>query len=292
MIEMAQSGSLIAPYDVGFMLRAGLDARLATWALAPDGNLIETPSSWLMPVRRGGLPAMLKVFKPHSDERDAARYLRYLDGKAAVRVLAADDESLLMERVDGGRSLAAMALSGADEEAAEILAATILELQAPRADPIPPALVPLTEQFAALFRRSAEHGLLARCAAVARRLLATQRDVTPLHGDLHHNNVLDGGARGWLAIDPKGVLGERTYETANLLRNPWPHAGLVHDADRMRRLADLYAARLGLDATRILSFGLVHCGLGAAWDMDDGCDPAYSLKCAELLADLVAPAAI
>jgi streptomycin 6-kinase len=132
---------------------------------------------------------------------------------------------------------------------------------------------------------------LARCATVARRLLETQRDVVALHGDLHHGNVLDGGPRGWLAIDPKGVIGERTYETANLLKNPWPHAALVHDAGRMQRLAQLYSARLGMGEKRILAFGFAHAGLSTAWDMDDGLDPGYSLRCAELLESLVDKAA-
>jgi streptomycin 6-kinase len=130
---------------------------------------------------------------------------------------------------------------------------------------------------------------LLRCAAVARGLLATQHDVVPLHGDLHHANVLDGGARGWLAIDPKGLIGERTYETANLLKNPWPHTCIVHDAARMQRLAQLYSELLGMDARRILAFGLAHAGLSAAWDMDDVFDPSYSLRCVELLERLVDP---
>jgi streptomycin 6-kinase len=68
----------------------------------------------------------------------------------------------------------------------------------------------------------------------------------PLHVDLHHSNVLDAGPRGWLAIDPKALLGERTYETANLLRNPWPHGDIVHSSGRMDRLAAFYAERLNL----------------------------------------------
>jgi streptomycin 6-kinase len=266
-------------------------ARLATWSLVPEGSLFETPSSWLMPVRRDGTAAMLKIFKPTSDERDATALLRYYDGEAAVRVLAEDDGALLMERAEGGCSLGAMAISGADLEAAEILADTLLRLHAPRAEPIPCSLTPLERQFESLFRRTAEHALLARAAAVARDLLANPHDSVPLHGDLHHGNVVDGGKRGWLAIDPKGVIGERTYETANLLRNPWPHAGLVHDTGRMRRLAYFYAERLSMDAGRILAFSLAHCGLGATWDIDDGLDPGYSLRCVELLSSLVEPTA-
>jgi len=269
------------------MTNPALATYLAKWSLIADGGEIETPSSWLMPVRCGGVLAMLKVFKPASDERNGTELFRYFDGEAAVRVIEADDDALLMERADGPRSLVAMATSGADIEAAEVLAATVSRLHAPRSGPIPRVLTPLEDQFASLFARAQEHPLLARCAAVARRLLASPHDIVPLHGDLHHANVLDGGARGWLAIDPKALIGERTYETANLLTNPWPHAEIVHDAGRMRRLAQLYAGRLDLDVERVLSFSLAHAGLSASWDMDDGFDPGYRLRCVELLDGLV-----
>ena len=42
-----------------------------------------------------------------------------------------------------------------------------------------------------------------------RKLLAEPREVCALHGDLHHDNVLDFGPRGWLAIDPHALVGER-----------------------------------------------------------------------------------
>jgi streptomycin 6-kinase len=146
--------------------------------------------------------------------------------------------------------------------------------------------VHLDRQFASLFKRAGEDSRLRSSAAVARALLATRRDVIPLHGDLHHSNVLDGGARGWLAIDPKGLLGERTYEVANLLGNPWPHGKIVHSSERIRRMAALYAAQLGMQPDRVLAFALAHAGLAASWDLEDGSDP-YRLKCVEVLAPLL-----
>lgn len=269
------------------MTDPALAACLAKWSLVTDGRLIETPSSWLVPVRRGAVPAMLKIFKPASDERNGTALLRYFDGEGAVRVIEADGDALLMERAGGPRSLVAMATSGADIEAAEILADTVAKLHAPRSGPVPRTLTPLEDQFAALFEREQEHLLLTRCVSVARRLLASQHDIVPLHGDVHHANVLDGGARGWLVIDPKALIGERTYETANLLTNPWPRAGIMHDAGRMQRLAQLYAGRLDLDVERVLAFSLAQAGLSASWDMDDGFDSRYRLKCVELLSPLV-----
>lgn len=40
-----------------------------------------------------------------------------------------------------------------------------------------------------------------------------------LHSDLHHENILSS-ERGWLAIDPKGVLGKREFEVTAFMRNP------------------------------------------------------------------------
>ena len=137
-----------------------------------------------------------------------------------------------------------------------------------------------------LFAQETQTPLPARCPAVARHLLATGRETTALHGDLHHDNVL-ASPRGWPAIDPKGLSGERTYEVANLLCNPQPHGDIVHHPDRMRHLAALYSERLRLDPQRVLGFALTHAGLSAAWSLEDGRDPTFRLQCAAVLDLLV-----
>ena len=63
--------------------------------------------------------------------------------------------------------------------------------------------------------------------------------------------------------------------------------GIDHDSGRMHRLALLYSARLGLPYERVIAFALAHAGLSASWDMDDGFDPGYRLKCIEALDPLV-----
>jgi streptomycin 6-kinase len=257
------------------------------WHLVPDGAVTETPSSWLVPVRRGAVPAILKMLKPSSDERRAAAWLRYIDGDGAVRLYESDANALLLERVNGPRSLMAMVTANGDDQTAEILADTVAKLHAPRSGHIPPRLTPLREWFSSLYAHESAMQLLGRCAAVARKLLANERDAAPLHGDLHHGNVLDGGERGWLAIDPKALIGERAYEVANLLGNPSPHGEIVHHTDRMQRLTRLYAGRLGLDPRRVLAFAFAHAGLSASFDMDDGRDPSFGLRCAEVLEPLV-----
>lgn len=93
-----------------------------------------------------------------------------------------------------------------------------------------------------------------------------------LHGDVHHNNILDFGPRGWLAIDPKRVTGERTYDYANLICNPdLPSAT---DPARFNRQVALVAAQAGLEPRRLLQWVLAFAGLSAAWFLEDDDAPA------------------
>jgi streptomycin 6-kinase len=257
------------------------------WRLVPEGRIVETPTSLLLPLRSGSGPAMLKLLKGESDERRSAAVLRHYDGHRALRLIAADDAALPMERANDEPSLTAMALSGGDENSAHILATVVAKLHVPRARQSPAGMPPLRDWFGALFAREHDAAILGRCCAVARRLLRQDEGSVLLHGDLHHGNVL-ASARGWLAIGPKGVIGERSYEVANLLGNPFPAGEIVHDRDRMLRLAKLYAECLGLDVARVLAFALAHAGLSACWSMEDGDDAGYRLACAAILDPLVA----
>lgn len=50
-------------------------------------------------------------------------------------------------------------------------------------------------------------------------LVASPASRLLLHGDLHQFNILAAG-KEWLAIDPKGLIGERECEIGPLILNP------------------------------------------------------------------------
>lgn len=264
---------------------------LVRWDLTPDGEAFSTAyHNHLMPVRRGRERAMLKIAMGQ-EEREGAGLMSWWAGDGAARVLAHQDEALLMERCEGPRSLVEMACSGADDEASEILCAAARRLHAPRPGPRPTMLVPLPVWFRQLEPAAArEGGVLALAASAARDLLASPRDGKVLHGDLHHGNVLDGGARGWLAIDPKGLFGERGFDFGAIFWNP--DSGF-HDGDRppvatlpgrlARRIAVISRAA-DLEPARLLRWVLAYAGLSAAWDLDDGGRPRVALTVARIAA--------
>ncbi|WP_047295302.1 MULTISPECIES: aminoglycoside phosphotransferase family protein [Pseudomonas] len=239
---------------------------LQRWALVPDGEPIITPGSRLLPVNYGDAPAMLKIALD-TDEQYGNRLMVWWDGDGAAQVLAHHENGLLLERAMGRRSLMHMALHGEDDDATRIMCTALARLHAPRPTPSPP-LVELAPWFASLRVAAAKHGgAYALSLQTAEALLADPQDVVVLHGDMHHDNVLDFGKRGWLAIDPKRVRGERGFDYANLICNPdLPTAG---DAERFRRQVDVIVEAAMLDRQRLLQWVQAFAGLSAAWFMED-----------------------
>ncbi|MGD9713144.1 MAG: aminoglycoside phosphotransferase family protein [Thermomicrobiales bacterium] len=236
------------------------------WGLDADGEPIVTPISALLPVRSGRQPAMLKILM-NDEERAGSDLLAWWDGHGCVRVLNRANDAVLLERATGQRSLLAMAMSGRDDDATRIICEAASVLHTPRAKPPPSSLVPLDRWFAPLLQFAAgRRDIFQRAAECAERLLSTPREVTVLHGDLHHGNVLDGGSRGWLAIDPKGLIGERTFDFVNILRNPLGCFG--NDPLRLARQVDVIARAATLDTARLLDWTIAFCGLSAVWNLE------------------------
>ncbi len=256
---------------------------LESWRLRPDGPSFTTGiGSRLMPVIAGGERAMLKIACGEEERRGGA-LMAWWAGEGAARVLARGGDAILLERAMGRDSLEAMALDGEDDAAAAILCQVAAGLHAPRERPPPDSLVPLAVWFRQLEPAAqARGGVFVKSAAAARELLGEPRDTVVLHGDLHHGNVLDAGQRGWIAIDPKGLIGERGFEFANIFNNPSRELALA--PGRLPRLVGIVAQLAGLEPVRLIKWILAYSGLSAAWSLDSGEDGSGAMAVAELAA--------
>ena len=250
------------------------EAHLRRWNLVPDGPPIRTHTSDLLPVMAAGEPAMLKLART-TEEKRGNRLMAWWDGEGVAKVLARHGRALLLERASGDRSLVHMARSGLDREASIIICDVADRLHNRETSP-PLGLVPLEQWFTELGSSAGrEYRVQAAALAASRDLLASQRDVVTLHGDLHHGNVLDFGST-WRAIDPKGLCGERTFEFVNMLRNPDPAVATA--PGRLAAQATLVAERARLDRRRLLEWALAFAGLSAAWTLADGDTPDLDLS--------------
>ncbi len=257
------------------------DHYLKRWGLTLDGDAFVSLNGHLLPVRQGDTPAMLKIAQS-PEEQAGNQLMAWWGGDGAAPVLAHNGEALLMTRAQGSASLAQMAADGRDDQATRILCAVVARLHTPRSEPMP-ALVPLAQWFEALWGAAATHGgVLEYSARAARALLAEPQEVVVLHGDIHHGNVLDFGPAGWLAIDPKGLYGERGFDYANILCNPDDASALAPGAFA-RRIAIISTAA-GIDRRRILQWVLAWAGLSATWMIEDGVEPDSRLEMAKLAA--------
>ncbi len=279
---------------------AALGPLLARWRLDPDGAATRTASSVLAPVRRDGARLMLKV-PLVEEERRGGRLMAAWAGRGAAPVLAADaDGTVLMARAgDPGILVREASTDGPEADARDDRATRILARAAGRLHLVPLDAPTVAEAvpLAVWFRELVEPARplprsLDRGAGVARELLAGSAPGVVLHGDVHHGNVLrfddggglDGDDDAWRAIDPKALVGDPGFDTANVLANPTPAIALR--PGRLARRARVVAEETGTDLDAVLAWTEAWCALSAAWDVDD----AASLPRVEALGRLGAAA--
>jgi len=197
----------------------------------------------------------------------------------------------MLERVMPGRELVDLVHQGRDDEAMGIICDVAASLHSATATHATLSRFPSVVEWGHALARSDVASASSLPAALIRRarslldeLNRSSAEKTLLHGDLHHFNVLHDDERGWLAIDPKGVLGDRAYEFGAALRNP---AGSDVDValsapkavvDRRSRII---SERLGIERERLLSWCVVHCALSAVWSWEDDESPSHAIAVAE-----------
>ena len=246
--------------------------RIGAWRLVVD-RLTETATSVLAFGQRDKQPVVLKVIKSRGDEWRSGGILDAFEARGVVRVYDYVEGAMLLERLKPGESLVSMALSGADDDATRVLAGTIRAMS-PRT---PADTVPSASDWGKRFERYAVSGdpqvpkdLQSAAHRVYSELCASQTRVRLLHGDLHHYNVLFDAERGWLAVDPKGVVGELEYEVGAALRNPYERPELFAEPSIIRKRVERFACELDADATRMLSWAFAQAVLAAIWAVEDG----------------------
>ena len=224
----------------------------ASWELelgepyAPGGQC-----AWVAPA---GDDLVLKVGWRHREAEHEADALRFWDGDAAVRCLAArsleDTTALLLERCVPGVQLKQ---SLPEPEQDVVIAGLMRRLWARQPSPGHPfgtlaEMCGLWADSLELDSGAVDGGLVREAVALLRELPGTSEGCVLLCTDLHAGNVLSARREPWLVIDPKPFLGDPAFEPVQHMLNCDDRLASDPEAlaARMAELLELDAERVGL----------------------------------------------
>ena len=236
--------------------------------------------------RADGTGAVLKLSFPEEESEHEPDALEHWAGRGAVGLLERDDGSraMLLERASPGTPL-----WEEGEEEATVTAARLLrrlhDVPAPAGGvfgSLGDAAARWAETIPADWRGTGR-AFPARLVDVAvdacRTLGADAVDEALLHQDFHGGNIVRS-AEGWLAIDPKPLVGDPAFDAASLLRDRRWLLGDGDDARRIRRRLDVFADVASLERERMRGWGIVHA---LAWGVSGGVVAPEMVRSAELL---------
>ncbi|WP_328900345.1 aminoglycoside phosphotransferase family protein [Streptomyces sp. NBC_00441] len=241
------------------------------WGCAPDGPLTHGGVGVILPVRRDHTPpTVLKVSFPHpGNDHEPDAFVAW-GGRGAVSLYERDDSryAMLLERA----STVTLA-SAVDGDDVVVVAARLARRLAV---PAPPGLPRLSNQAGewedGLRRDDAEFAhplprpVIDAALATVRELGRAQPD-TLVHGDLHGRNILRAAREPWLAVDPKGYVGDPAYDAGALMKSrAYALAGAGEDLARAaHRIVDVFADAAELDRERVRRWAQLHAVQAAFW---------------------------
>jgi streptomycin 6-kinase len=278
------------------------------WGLTDIQTVSKLSFHFVAFAKRNNEDVILKLGIPSSEPELISEMaaLKLFNGNGACQLLECDEEHgfLLLERLRPGVMLSELE---DDDERTHIAADVMQRMESTsllaNLRELAPALqnkfIKLSDWFDALKRiRPHFNGgtgpfpkeVLERVESFLPELFS-DKDVRLLHGDFHHFNILSSD-RGWLVIDPKGVIGPVGYEVGPLMINPWDS---ISDGSmfkvRAERRVSILSERLGWEREKIIKWSTAHAVLSSWWSMEDGAGEEdtsweYSMWCAKIFSEL------
>lgn len=241
------------------------------WGLTVDGPVMHGSNALVVPVRRCDLELALRFTPPEDDVAAEVQALRTWAGTEVVRLFEVDEAAgaMLLERLDGGRSLATVPL----QEAVEVLGALTRRLAIPVASSVKSTATIAREERA---RFEAEWDRLARPTPQSQLDAATQSAdalaqegsaATAVDGDLHFAQVLAARRAPWVVVDPVLLRGDAEYDLGRIL---WSRLDEAATDDAVLKLFDVFVSAAAVPAERAAKWVTVRAMSYLLWGLQRG----------------------
>lgn len=245
------------------------------WSLAVDKPFPDLSYNFVAPcVCADGTNAVLKIGYNEKDSVifSEAKFLTVLDGRGAVKLLRFDKNccALLLERLIPGENLAKLCKT--NDEKATLIAIDVMRKicqQPPKNHDFP-----TLENWINKLQTAAETKFAPRLVAKALNNFEELSDASEqnllLHGDLHHENILSAERESFLAIDPKGVVGDIGYEIAVFMNN---QRRIMRSRQDLRQIIarriEQFSQSFAIEPLKLRKWAFVQAVLSAWWVFED-----------------------
>ncbi len=240
---------------------------------------------FVAPARKtDGSELVVKLFVETSELLHEQEALTALAGENTVKIVDSDTEKgiLLLEKLSPGRSLSSLSTK---DEAALIAARLMKSLwRVPQSYSTIDTAVKREKQLRT-YVETYPDGIdllssetLQNALTILSELNRSSQQLFLLHGDLHHDNILQSGEDTWKIIDSKGLIGEKEYEIIPFLLNHLPKTNAAKTIDHR---INIFIEELNVSKKRILLWGYTHSVLATCWFIEDRQDATSFLSAIE-----------
>ncbi len=247
------------------------------WGLTLGPPTEEIKVNYIAYVEMGnGEEAVLKVGVPHDDFSAEMEALAIYEGRGINRLIDCDQalNAMLLERLHPGKMLDSV---GNVREQSEIAAHILCDLHAippPSNHTLPHFVDWLQGAFADA--RSCEDSARARgyieqiprVESMMEILMEPDEPQMLLHGDLHHWNILSDADRGWMAIDPKGVIGASCLDVGRFINNAMGFGEIAAEKrEILLEAVTIFSDALGENEERMFAGAFCDKIMGSSWGL-------------------------
>jgi streptomycin 6-kinase len=259
------------------------------WGFTLEANSYELYTNFICPIRfKDGKKAVLKIGFP-GDEGVPTEMesLQYFTEQYSVQLLENDAAlvAFIIEKLNPGTALRNVHLND-DAEATSLALPLLQNVIAP---------VPKKHSFPTLadwskvimhtknisIKGNVTSDILDKAQAIFDELDESKENDMLLHGDLHHDNILLDEEKGWIAIDPKGVIGDPAYNGSRFIINNWSKK---ESRELLPSRVEAIAETLGYNQRRIAGWAYVDLVLSNCWSLEGGKESKIDTAFAEALA--------